>query len=72
VTDQQSTLSSGHKTVNSAADRQLDNGRFLDALKKIVGPRHVLTSPSSTPDPTANCQSTGINTSTNRSAVQVS
>jgi D-lactate dehydrogenase len=48
VTDQQSTLSLGHKTVNSAADRQLDNARFLDALKKIVGPRHVLTSPART------------------------
>ena len=48
MTDQQSTLSLGHKTVNSAADRQLDNARFLDALKKIVGPRHVLTSPAST------------------------
>ena len=48
MTDQQSTLSLGHKTVNSAADRQLDNARFLDALKKIVGPRHVLTSPART------------------------
>ena len=48
MTDQQSTLSLGHKTVNSAADRQLDNARFLDALKKIVGPRHVLTSPDRT------------------------
>ena len=48
MTDQQSTLSLGDKTANSAADRQLDNGRFLDALKKIVGPRHVLTSPAST------------------------
>jgi hypothetical protein len=48
VTDQQSTLSLGDKTVNSAADRGLDNARFLDALKKIVRPRHVLTSPAST------------------------
>jgi D-lactate dehydrogenase len=48
VTNQQSTLSRGDNTISSAADRQCDNARFLDALKKIVGPRHVLTSPAST------------------------
>jgi D-lactate dehydrogenase (quinone) len=57
VNNQESGL--GNKAVNAAsvsstdgtsaaADRPLDYAQFLDALQKIVGPRHVLTGPATT------------------------
>src|ERR1700677_1038640 len=56
MSDQASTPRLSDETVNSPivspsdkpSDRQLDNVRFLNGLKKIVGARHVLTSPAST------------------------
>jgi D-lactate dehydrogenase len=47
MSDQQPTSAPGDRTLVTG-DRRLDNARFLDELRTIVGRGHVLTSPQST------------------------